>query len=91
VVTDGREEFLSQKGGGYRSRLRVVIYSYIDDQDNPSTTLNTLLADARAALDEDITRGGNAVNSEFRSVVINPRLKRPYAGFVLTLLITYFE
>ncbi len=91
VVTDGGEELLSQKGGGYRSRLRVVIYGYIDDQNNPSTTLNTLLADARAALDEDITRGGNAVNSEFRSLVINPRLKRPYAGFVLTLLITYFE
>ncbi|TKJ30072.1 hypothetical protein CEE39_08525 [bacterium (candidate division B38) B3_B38] len=91
VVTDGGEELLSQKGAGYRSRLRVAIFGYIADQNNPSTTLNTLLADVRAALDEDITRGGNAVNSEFRSVVINPKLKRPYAGFALTLVIIYFE
>jgi len=91
MVTDRGEELISQKGGGYRSRLEVVIYGYIGDQYNPSTTLNTLLADARAALDEDVTRGGNAVNSEFRSVLFNPKLKQPYAGFVLTLLITYFE
>ena len=91
VVTDRREELLSQKGGGYRSRLEVVIYGYIDDQNSPSTTVNILLTDSRDVLDEDITRGGKAVNSEFKSVVINPKLKQPYAGFVLTLLITYFE
>lgn len=91
VVTDGGEELLSLKGGGYRSQLRVAIFGYIADHNNPSTTLNTLLADVRAALNEDITRGGNAVDSAFRSVVINQNLKRPYAGFVLILLITYFE
>ncbi len=91
AVTDGVEELVSLKGGGYRSSFSVLIYGYISDKDSPSPVLNTLLSETKIALDQDITRGGYAANSEFERITINPRLKHPYSGFITHFKIIYLE
>jgi hypothetical protein len=91
AVADGVEEMVSLKGGGYRSSLSVMIYGYVSDKDNASSALNDLLSETKSALNQDITRGGYAVNSEFERISINPRLKHPYSGFIAQFKIIYLE
>jgi hypothetical protein len=91
AVTDGVEEMVSLKGGGYRSSLSVMIYGYVSDKDNASSALNDLLSETKSALNQDITRGGYAANSEFERISINPRLKHPYSGFIAQFKIIYLE
>lgn len=91
AVTDGVEELVSLKGGGYRSSFSVLIYGYTSNKDNPSSILNNLLSETKTALDHDITRGGYAANSEFERITINPRLKHPYSGFIMHFKIIYLE
>lgn len=91
AVTDGIEELVSLKGGGYRSSLTVMIYGYVSDKDNASSALNDLLSETKSALNQDITRGGYAANSEFERISINPRLKHPYSGFIAQFKIIYLE
>jgi hypothetical protein len=91
AVTDGIEELVSLKGGGYRSSLSVMIYGYVSDKDNASSALNNLLSETKSALNQDITRGGYAANSEFERISINPRLKHPYSGFIAQFKIIYLE
>lgn len=91
AVTDGIEELVSLKGGGYRSSLSVMIYGYVSDKDNASSALNDLLSETKSALNQDITRGGYAANSEFERISINPRLKHPYSGFIAQFKIIYLE
>lgn len=91
IVADGVEELVSLKGGGYRSSFSVMIFGYTADKDNPSSSLNTLLSDAKSALDQDITRGGYAANSEFERVLVNTKLKHPYSGFIVFFKVIYLE
>jgi hypothetical protein len=91
AVADGIEELVSLKGGGYRSSLSVMIYGYVSDKDNASSALNDLLSETKSALNQDITRGGYAANSEFERISINPRLKHPYSGFIAQFKIIYLE
>ena len=91
AVADGVEELVSLKGGGYRSSFSVLIYGYTSDKDSPSPVLNTLLSETKTALNQDITRGGYAANSEYERVTINPKLKHPYSGFIVQFKIIYLE
>lgn len=93
VVCDGREESVAEEKGHreYLNRMEIQINGYIEDKDNPSTTLNTLLHNIKAKMEEDYSRDGNAYETCRLRMEIIPNLEHPHAGFRLFYLIRYEE
>ena len=93
VVCDGREPSVAAEKGHreYLNIMEVQINGYIEDMDNPSTTLNTLLHNVKTKMEEDPTRSGNAYETCRLRVEIIPNLEHPHAGFRIFYQIRYEE
>ncbi len=93
VVCDGGETSVAAEKGHreYLNRMEVQINGYIEDKDNPSTTLNTLLHNVKAKMEEDPTRSGNAYETSRLRVEVIPNLEHPHTGFRIFYQIRYEE
>lgn len=93
VVCDGGEESVAAEKGHreYLNRMEVQINGYIEDKDNPSITLNALLHDVKAKMEEDPGRDGNAYETCRLRTEMIPNLEYPHAGFRIFYQIRYEE
>ena len=76
----------------YRNGDMVVVW-LAQDEDDPQSTdsiLNSLLGDIERALLGDVTRGGNAKDTNIKSNVLFETMEgQPHAGIVVELEIIY--
>lgn len=93
VVIDGFETSVAAEKGHrkYLNSMEVQINGYAEDKDNPSGTLNTLLHNVKAKMEEDPLRNDNAYETSRLRMEVIPNLEHLYAGFKLFYVIKYEE
>ena len=93
VVIDGAEPaVVAEKGTRkYLNHMEIQINGYSKDKDTPSETMNALLHEVKAKMEEDPVWGDNAYQTTRLRMEIIPNLERLHPGFRLHYEIKYKE